>query len=231
MRRTILASSVVLAAIVAGCGSEGAGSRDSLTIVTDATFPPFHFIGEDGEPTGFDIELARRMATRAGYEAVIAVKPYDELHAGLAAGAHDLVAATTGVTPEREETYQFTRPYFETSQVALVRSGEGEPGTLIELAGRNVGASGSGTAARAMRSLVDATPIELTEEGPAPLENGTVDAIVVDEFDAVAMARTSGGSLRVLSEPIASERYAFVLARDRPELQRELDEALAALES
>lgn len=200
-----------------------------LEIASDATFPPFHFIDDGGSATGFDIELARRMAERAGLSPVVVVRPYDALFAGLAEGAHDVVAATTGITPERENEYLFTNAYFETCQAALVRVGEGEPTSLAALRSRRVGASGAGTAARAMRMIEGAEHVALAEEGVAPLLDGTVDAIIVDEFDAVAMARASEGRLQVLSEPVALERYGFVLAQGEDELKRELDRALAAL--
>jgi len=201
----------------------------TLTIASDATFPPFHFVGDDGEATGFDIELARLLSTRAGFSPIVRVLPYDELHPGVADGAHDLVAATTGITAERSERYLFTEPYFETYQVALVRTGAGEPSSLEELSERLVGASAGGTAERAMRSLTQAVPVVVDKGSAAALADGTVDAIIVDEFDAVALARASEGRLRVLPTPVASEEYAFVLRKQRLELKRVLDEAFLSL--
>lgn len=226
---TRLPIGLTLLVCLAGCAGAGPSAPEPLLIVSDATFPPFHYVDETGVPTGFDIELARLMAERAGLRPTIAVLPYDQLHAGLSRGLHDLVAATTGVTPEREQEYLFTDPYFETCQAALVRVGDDEPTSKAGLEGRRVGASGTGTAARAMRSIAGSAPVSLEQEGVSPLEDGVVDAIIVDEFDAVDMARASDGRLRVLSEPIATEQYAFVLDLGREDLKRRLDDALASL--
>ena len=215
---TAVAVFAPLACLAACTRTPAPGELPILEIASDATFPPFHYIDDAGAPTGFDIELARLIAARAGLQPVVEVRAYDELLAGLPSGAHDLVAATTGITPERQENYLFTDPYFETCQAALVRVGAGEPTSLAELAGRRVGASGSGTAAHAMRTVAGTEHIQLDQEGVAPLLDCAVDAIVVDEFDAVEMARASDGRLRVLAEPVASEQYAFVLARARDEL-------------
>jgi ABC-type amino acid transport substrate-binding protein len=86
----------------------GATQAPVLRIATDATFPPFHFVGKSGEPTGFEIELARLVAEREGFQTKVVVLPYDDLLPGLATGRHQLVAATTGITPEREKLYLFT---------------------------------------------------------------------------------------------------------------------------
>lgn len=215
-------------AYVTGC-TPAPGELPILEIASDATFPPFHYIDDAGVPTGFDIELARLIAARAGLQPVVEVRLYDELFTGLADNTHDLVAATTGITSERQERYLFTDPYFETCQAALVRIGGDEPTSLADLAGRRVGASGAGTAARAMRTVTGAEHVPLDVEGVSPLLDGVVDAIIVDEFDAVEMARASEGRLRVLAEPVARESYAFVLARGRDDLKRELDHALREL--
>ena len=210
----------------------GASQTPALRIASDATFPPFHFIAEPGGPTGFEIELARLVAQRSGFRPEVLVLPYDDLLPGLATGAHDLVAATTGITPEREKLYLFTRPYFETCQAALVRVGESEPRTLAELSGRPVGAAGAGTSARALAGLrgVEAVALGKGEAGVPFLEQGRIDALIVDEYGAVRTARASNGRLRVLREPVALERYAFVLSLAASDLKVSLDSALEALE-
>lgn len=68
------------------------------------------------------------------------------------------------------------------------------------------------------------------QAGVPSLEKGAIDALIVDEFGAVATARASNGRLRVLSEPVALERYAFVLPKGRDELKLALDRALEELE-
>ncbi len=59
------------------------GELPILEIASDATFLPFHYIDDAGTPTGFDIELARLIAARAGLQPVVEVRLYDELLAGL----------------------------------------------------------------------------------------------------------------------------------------------------
>ena len=115
---------------------------------------------------------------------------------------------------------------------ALVRVGPGEPESVVELKGRTVGAGGAGTAARAMRTLAGVTQVPLGkgQAGVPALEAKAIDALIVDEFDAVRAARQSNGRLRVLKEPVVLEHYAFVLPPDRTDWKRRLDEALAALE-
>jgi cystine transport system substrate-binding protein len=201
-----------------------------LRIATDATFAPFHMLDEAGRPTGFDIELARAVAKNAGFEPDVIVLPYEQLFSGLVASTHDVVAATTGITPEREQLYWFSEPYFETCQVAVVRAGPTEPRSLDDLRGARIGAGGSGTSSKAMKTI-DASYVHLDDgQGVPSLESGIIDAWLVDEFDGVAAARASRGRLLVLPEAVAPEHYAFVIATGRKELKALLDRSLALLE-
>lgn len=205
-------------------------TRPVLRIASDATFAPFHFVGESGIPTGFDIELARAIAIEAGFEPQVVVLGYDELFSGLKAKTHDIVAATTGITPEREQIYLFSNPYFETCQVAVVRVGPDEPGTMPDLRGARIGAAGAGTSVKAMQTIEGEHVRLAAGKSLSSLLAGEVDAWIVDEFDGIGAARESGGRLRVLAEPVAPERYGFVLDHGRQALKDKLDRALAVLE-
>ena len=85
MRIAIVAACLVCLAQCTPAPSPDEGPE--LHIVSDAVFPPFHFIDDAGAATGFDIELARLVAERAGLKPVVEVKPYDALLSGLPDGA------------------------------------------------------------------------------------------------------------------------------------------------
>lgn len=216
--------------LAVAAGLSYADAPVKLRIATDATFPPFHFVEENGVVTGFDVELARELAQHAGYEADVRIVDYEELFSGLHEGAYDLVAATTGITAERGRQHLFSQPYYETCQVAVVRTGANEPRRLIELRERRIGASGTGTSRQAMYETLAAEHVHVPDgQGPAMLASRRIDAWIVDEFDAVALARSSFGEYVVLPDPVASEAYGLVMAKGRLELKQQLDTALAAL--
>lgn len=212
--------------------SAGADTRSVLRIASDATFAPFHFIGQDGVATGYDIELARAVAEHAGFEVEIRVTDYARLLPGLDDGTHDVVAATTGITTERSNSYLFTTPYFRTCQAIVVRTGANEPRRrVIELTDRRIGAAGSGTSARAMYEILAGEHVRIPDgQGPRQLMERQIDAWIVDEFEAVATARASYGELRVLPEAAAPESYGFVMGSSRDALKHRLDASLEALE-
>jgi ABC-type amino acid transport substrate-binding protein len=223
MKKTRL---ILLLVTVVGCQPEAPSA--TLTIATDATFAPFHFVDDSGQPSGFDVELAKLLADDAGFDPEVIVLPYAQLFSGLTSGTHDVVAATTGITAERQKIFRFSEPYFTTCQVAVVRLDHWEPESLADLSGRRIGASGSGTSMAAMQTI-DAIHVQ-TEDGQSleALKVRSIDAWIVDEFDGVQAARESNGRLTVLGEGVASERYGFVIAGNNVSLQEQLNESLRA---
>ncbi|MEM9316673.1 MAG: ABC transporter substrate-binding protein [Pseudomonadota bacterium] len=236
----------VALAVLLGCTTSRFTSEEArvpggtIIIATDATFPPFHYLDDAGAATGFDVELARALAQRAGYLTEVIAVPYGRLFDDLLAGRHHVVAATTGITPEREKTYLFSAAYFDTCQAALVRNGVGEPENLSDLARLRVGASGAGTSVAALSQLPNVVPVRLSDvvgdgdavqkDGRVPtLEQREIDALIVDEWVAVEAAQASFGRLRVLPEPVSLERYGFVFAPHDRDLKRAFDDALAAM--
>ena len=199
----------------------------AIRIATDATFPPFHYI-HGGEVTGYDVAVATEAVERIGATPnVVRITNYDKLFDDLLAGEVDMVAATTGITPEREEIYLFSTPYYTTCQAALVRDGEDRPHTVADLEGQRVGAAGAGTSFRAMSGLpAEHVRIRPGEDGVAMLRAGDIDALIIDEYEVVALA-AEHDDLTVIPEPVALERYAIVMAPGSTHLKKQLDKAIA----
>ncbi|MHC4911244.1 MAG: substrate-binding periplasmic protein [Planctomycetota bacterium] len=208
------------------------GCSRPVRVATDAVFPPFHFIDDDGRVVGHDVELALLALERAGERAVIVhVDSYAALADGLRAGRHDLVAATTGITPARQRLYAFSRPYFVTCLAVVVRRGTGEPTSIEDLAAARIGASRGTTSVGAADALSSEPVVESTgAEAIAALRGGRVAAIVMDEFEAVELA-SDDPALAVLPTPAARESYAFVLRLADTDLRDRIDGALASLEA
>ena len=220
--------------LLAACSTTSTAARDVVRVASDLDNPPFAFVDDAGRPGGRDVEMMALVAEEAGLELEWRRMPFEELLDAAAAGRVDVVCATIGVTPERAQRVDFTRPYFETTQAVLVRAGAGEPRWLSDLAGRRVAASADTTSGRAARARLAASELVFdSKSGLSPSERlltREVDAVVLDRPSADERERASDGALVVLAEQLAVERYALVVAPERDDLRERLDAALAALQ-
>jgi polar amino acid transport system substrate-binding protein len=218
---------------LAACASMSTQEPEVLVVASDLDNRPFAFVDEAGRPGGRDVEMMERLAQELGARVEWRRMPFEQLLDAAERGEVDVVCATLGVTPERAQRVAFSQPYFETTQALLVRTGPGEPVWLSDLAGRRVGASADTTSGKAARErLTRSQLVFANKQELAPAERllgGEVDALVLDRPAADAVAASSAGKLRVLSEQLAVERYALVLPLERIELRERLDAALASL--
>ena len=136
-----LAALMAVALIATACGGDDDGGDGSaltlvasgtLTVCTDSPYPPMEF-EQDGEFTGFDIELMRAIAEDLGLELAVNNIGFDPITSGIAMESDecDIAAASITITDEREENIDFSDPYFTADQSLLVSTESG----ITDLAG------------------------------------------------------------------------------------------------
>ena len=126
----------------AGEAEEGAGK--TFTVGFDAEYPPYGFMDENGEYTGFDLELAQAVCDLEGWELVKKPINWDSKDMELNSGSIDCI--WNGFTMNgREDDYTFSVPYVDNSQVIVVAADSGIA-ALADLAGKTVGVQAASAA-------------------------------------------------------------------------------------
>lgn len=235
----LVAVSAALALIVAACGGdEGTGdlgliSEDVLTVCTDSPYPPMEF-EQDGEFTGFDIELMRAIADELGLSGIEVVNTgFDPITSGLAmeAGDCDIAAASITITEEREENIDFTDGYFTANQSLLVA--DGAPTSLADFGDSSLAVQ-TGTTGEmyANENAPEGTDIQ-SFENPGDvftaLQAGNVQGVLQDIVPNAAYALENEG-VSLAEEFETDEEYGFATEEEgRDALLEAVNEALATL--
>jgi len=224
-------------AAVTGCQSDGEGTP-SRTVVpgTASGFPPFEYT-EDGELVGFDIDLAEATITEAGYEVGEWTDiEFDSLIPSLTDGNIDLIAAAMTINDDRDQTIDFSDPYWESNQAVLVQEeGEFQPESVEDLSGMRVGAQSGTTGEDQVEGLIEDGTVSESNYfqydnytlAVEDLVNGNVDAIVVDI--PVARNFASGRPVTVAFEIETGEQFGLGMREDDDRLS-EVNDALATLQ-
>ena len=143
--------SMVLAAATASCmlfaGSACAEEttvdkileQGYITMVTDAAWAPYEYIGANGEVTGCDIDLGQAIADALGVELKIVNASFDTLSTYVSNGEADMVIAAMTITDERKLTMDFSDPYTVAQQYIIVPKDNDTVETIEDLAGYNIG--------------------------------------------------------------------------------------------
>lgn len=235
-KKNIMAAALVAAmaaTMLAGCGSKG-GDK-TFTVGFDAEYPPYGYMDDNGEYTGFDLELAQKVCEMEGW--TLEKKPidWDSKDMELESGAIDCI--WNGFTMDgREDDYTWSQPYVDNSQVIVVAEDSGIS-TLADLAGKTVGVQ----AASAALTLLQEDQAELAgtfaglqefadyNSAFVELQAGSVDAVAMDVGVANYQIKTRGEGYTILSEVLNSEKYAIGFKKGNTELCDTVDADLAKL--
>jgi len=117
--------SLVFSVSVVWAGGQGEKSESGEKVYIngiDADFPPFAFINDEGNATGFDVESVDWIAEEMGFEVKHQPTAWDGIVESLRAGKIDFVASGMSITPEREKVISFTVPYWETDLAVAVQA-------------------------------------------------------------------------------------------------------------
>lgn len=222
-------------------GSAGSSSADAggeiatLTVGFDQAYPPYGYVGDDGEFTGLDLELAAEVAKRNDWELKLEPIDWDAKDTLLNSGA--ITCIWNGFTMEgREDDYTFSDPYMLNAQVVVVRADSGIE-SFEDLAGKTVITQVDSAAEEVLNGdMADlaATFASLETIGDyntafMQLESGAVDAVACDL--SIAQYQMAGkDTYKQLDEQLSTEHYAVGFKKGDTALAEKVTEALKEMD-
>ncbi|MEF9841022.1 MAG: transporter substrate-binding domain-containing protein [Raoultibacter sp.] len=230
--------------MLAGCSGASdkkaeASSNTTFTVGFDQDFPPYGYVGDDGKLTGFDLDLAKEVCDRNGWECKLEPINWDAKDTLIDSGA--ITCIWNGFTMEgRENDYSFAGPYMDNSQVIVVKKSS----NISDFAGlkdKVVLAQADSAALHLLEASGDQAALAATfkkldtigEYNTAfmQLETGAVDAVALDL--PVAKFQISGKEdlYTIVDEKLSSEHYAVAFKKGNTEkaeaVQKTLKEMVA----
>lgn len=210
-----------------------ASDGKTFTVGFDQDFPPFGYVGDDGEFTGFDIEMATECAKRMGKEIVLQPIDWDAKDMELESGTIDCI--WNGFTMNgREDQYTWSDSYMDNTQVVITKKDSGIT-ALSDLAGKIVEVQKESSAQSALEDE-DHTELlasfgeflQVAEYNTAfmDLESGAVDAIAIDIGVANFQLEGKEDDYIILDEVISSEQYAVGFLKGNEALRDEVQNTL-----
>ncbi len=215
----------------------GTDADATFTVGFDQDFPPMGFVGDDGEFTGFDLDLAVEVAKRLGKEIKYQPIAWDAKDMELTSGNIDCIWNGFS-TKNREDKYTWTKPYMKNDQVFVVRSDSGI-NSFEDLAGKTVEVQIDSSAEAVLKENTELsgtfTKLQTVADfntGFMDLEMGGVDALAMNSVVAnYQITKRGSKGFKVLDKPLSSEEYAvgFKLGNTilRDEVQTALEEMKA----
>lgn len=247
----LLAVLLVLTFALAGCGSSSdkaneansteakaeAGIPSTIRVGTNAEFPPFEFVNDNGEFDGFDIALMQAVCDKIGVKMEVNNMEFKSLLGAMQLNSVDVLAAGMTVTEDRLKSVDFTDSYYEAKQVIVVQK-DSKVASFADLDGKKIGVQEGTTGdlfvtpeeegalvkdaeVKRMKKYVDAI---------MDLKNGGIDAVVIDKNPALEFVGAND-DLKIVEDDAAVENYAFAVAKGNTELAEAINKAVEELKA
>lgn len=255
---TMLSLMMVIALAACGGGSGSSDSGDSegggklaaiqdagkIVVATDAAWAPFEYIGEGGQPTGIDIEIAQYIADQLGVELEVQNISFDTIPAALTGGSADLGLACITITEERKEEMAFSDPYTTVQQYIVVGS-DSDVATMDDLAGAMIGTHLGTTGDFLVSDEISDGVLKDTgaqnnqykalPDAAEEVKSGTLQAIVCDSVLAENLVTANNGALKCFPLSYADgsegdiEEIGAAMAKGDDEFTAKINEIIQSL--
>ncbi len=195
-----------------------------LVLLTNAAYPPFEYLGADGQVAGIDVDVCEAVAQEMGVPLEIVNMDFEGLLPALEAGRGDLVASAMTPTELRAASADFSDPYAGIGQKIVVKKGNttitGEEGLIGMAVGIKTGSLGDLYASNAdnwQLLLVDIRKYSSETAALADLKSGALDAVVLDTALAESLTETDD-TLALVDMPSTDAQYAIAVRKGDEEL-------------
>ena len=241
--KTATEAATVPASEAAGAATEAASSEaaadagdaagEKLIVGTNAAFPPFEYLGDDGQPEGFDVALIKAVGEKIGAEVEVQDMEFDSLVSSIG-NKIDLAIAGMTVTEEREKMVDFSEPYYEAVQSVIVPK-DSAISSAEDLKGATIGTQ-LGTTGNFIAEDIEGASVSTYNKGVDAvndLNNGRVDCVIIDKNPAEVFGAQFADTLTVLPGSqfdFEAENYAIAMPKGS-ELKAKIDTALEELKA
>ena len=200
-----------------------------LIMSTNAAFPPYEMVADDGSFEGIDVEVAGAIAGKLGLELVVDDMDFDAALLAVQQNKSDIVMAGVTVTEDRQLIMNFSDSYATGVQVVIVK--EGSDVTLDNLGEKMIGTQRGTTGYIYTSDDYGDDHVTAYDNGASAvqaLQNGQVDCVVIDAAPAEAYVEANPG-LTILDTEYVTENYAIGVNKDNTALLDAVNGALAEL--
>ncbi|MDN3518824.1 glutamine ABC transporter substrate-binding protein [Aquisalimonas lutea] len=210
MRHSLL--NLCIGLILFALAGAATAQDEPLTIAIPSGFVPFMF-EEDGEWTGFEIELWEAIAEENGWEYEYNTMNFSGIITALQTGRVDGALAAITITSEREETMDFSHAYYDSGLMLMVRADEEEIQGIDDLDGKTLAVTtGTTSDAYAQENLPDTelTRFPRAEQAYLEVRAGRVDAALHDTPNVLYYIENAGdGDVKAVGENLEAQSYAM----------------------
>jgi polar amino acid transport system substrate-binding protein len=212
--------------------ADAAPSQAKVRIGAEAILPPFETINTTTkELSGFDIDLMKAIATRAGLNIVLVNVGKDQLLSGVLNCGYDAGISAISMTDELRQQLVFSDPYLSVAQALVVQKGNITITGPDQLPGMTLGTQRGSSVANEAQNIPGAQLAIYPSFDLAfqDLLNGNIDAVLAGGPRATSYVSVPSNRLKIVGGEFGTENYGIAVCKQNQDLLTKINEGLAAV--
>ena len=208
------------------------GEITKLVAGTDATYAPMEYMDEDGEIVGINIDIVNALAEELGIEVEFKNIGWEPLFPAVENGEVDFAVSSITITEEREESFDFTEPYYMANQLILVPE-DSEVTNFEDLEDKKVAVQINTTGHIVVQELLGETSPNIVATETMPLainemNNGNAEAAVGDNstVNEYMKANPEVDVKTIEDDSFEKEYYGLMVQKGNTEVLELLNEGI-----
>lgn len=226
-----------LAACAAPSTANGAApaanaSAKTIRIGVDSTYPPMEFKNDQGQVVGFDVDFAKALSKKLGWNVEFVDSAWEGIIPGLQSQRFDAIISAMNVTEERSQQVDFI-PYMNLGQIIVVRPDNNTIKSTADLAGKVIGAQLGTTCEEAAKKIPGVKEVKTYNGADAfqDLAAGRLDAIVVDNVVGQYRQTQAPGAFKTVGDVFEKAPIGIAVRKGDSDLKNALTKALADIKA
>ena len=207
--------------------------RGTLEVALEGTYPPFDSKDAKGDLVGYDVDVAKAVAAKLGVKPVFVATEWSGIIAGLKAGKYDVIVNQVGITPQRQQAFDFSPPYtYSMPQLIQRKNDDRNFKSLDDLKGHKLGVS-LGSNYNDMAKAVAGVQVVTYPGAPEYLSDlaaGRIDAALNDRLMLAYLLKTSPLPLRTGATVGDHVEMGIPFNKGNPKFAQAMSDAIASLE-
>ena len=229
----VLSVLAVFSLLLTSCSSGAGAGSAKVRVATEATYPPFEMVDESSKDLiGFDIDLMKAVAKKAGFEVEFKNTPFDSVLAGISTCQFDAAISAITITPDRAKSMSFSNPYVNAGQIVTVAADNTSINGAKDLVGKKVAVQLGTTGEEEAKKIESVTvkPFDTADLAFQELMNGQVDGVIVDAPTTQVYIDRNKDKIKTVGGMFTDEKYGIAVCKKNTELVNKINAALAELE-
>ena len=208
-------------------------SAETITVAFNPEYPPFEYV-EGDEYYGYDVDLIKAVAEKAGFELEFEAMDFDAVTSAVATNVNTIGVSGISITEERKLDVNFSKGYINAGLIVVIKDGSGYA-TVDDLKGKIIGVQMGTTSDFAAEEVTGAANVagyKTFLNAIMDLQGNKVDAVIVDKPVGLnILASLADPSLVIVDMGLQADWYGIEVNKDNTELVEKIDAALTELEA